>query len=237
MLVAPLLLAFGGLLIARSLKAHPAYVEIPGPRDWVPFSADVRVTFPGINGVTTGRFYRSSDGSGRLETTFEGRELEGPLVSIRNVSERMSYVGRGLAWTSTHLGNAPMSGPARWREGTVGLTKLPQRVSLSPGADTTSGSDLRLLSEGGYETYRWSVGSVDCLLVPKLNFFPVVRNSLLSGRREVYSNIVVGEQPPGLFSPPPGATIKPSEDRQASRPTGATRSGSRSCTATANTGK
>jgi hypothetical protein len=208
-IVAPVVLALGGVLVARSLAVQSAFHEIPGPRAWVPFSADVRVTFPGSSTVITGRFFRSSDGSGRLETAVTGRDSKDQLVSINNLPAGMSYVGRGLVWKS--FASRGLSKPARWRAGTPGLTKLAQRIALVGDASATSGSDLKLVAEGGYEAYRWATGSLDCILIPSLNFFPVVRNSLLSGRREVYSNIAIGEPPREIFGPPLGVTVEPYE--------------------------
>jgi hypothetical protein len=52
------------------------------------------------------------------------------------------------------------------------------------------------------------------LLVPELNFFPVVKQSFNLGR-EVYSNIVIGEQPGELFDAPPDHPLTASPDARA----------------------
>jgi hypothetical protein len=44
------------------------------------------------------------------------------------------------------------------------------------------------------------------LLIPQLNFFPVVKQSFNLGQ-EVYSNIVIGEQPGELFDAPPDHSL------------------------------
>jgi hypothetical protein len=45
------------------------------------------------------------------------------------------------------------------------------------------------------------------LLVPELNFFPVVQQAVATGRREAYSNIALGEPDGNLFEPPPGVEV------------------------------
>lgn len=82
--------------------------EIPSPRDWVSFEADVRVMSPGKAEVS-GRFHRGSDGSERLVTTLNGRQM---VVSIWHVPSSTYYLRRpdGM-WVSGPM-KLPQSG---WR--------------------------------------------------------------------------------------------------------------------------
>jgi hypothetical protein len=66
------------------------------------------------------------------------------------------------------------------------------------------GETYSLESTHGYEAYQDidNSGTVS-LQVPELNFFTVLKQTL-GGRREIYSEVVLGHQDATLFEPPSG---------------------------------
>lgn len=157
---------------------------------WVAFSADVRLVFRDGT-VHAGRFVRASDGSTR-------EELTGPDgyrgIAIHNISEARFYeYTEGLGPTHDGWTARPMDLPAAgWRPprfSTAGRKRLP---------DAYEGFEAyeEVFPDGG-QTVR----------IPALDFFAVVR--VMAGRQtRTYSNIVLGEPPPGLFVPPPDAQVR-----------------------------
>jgi hypothetical protein len=179
--------------------------EIPQPQQWVPFSAELVITFPG-RPSHSGRVFRASDGSVRLESG-PARDNTVRVISIQNVTRGVFYLNgpRGEnRWTESPL-QTPTRGwrPLRRLSGTEGLTRYPYKVALGAGMDGS------LQASDGFDAYQYigpSRASM-ALQLPALNFYDVVRQSFVSGRREVLSNIVIGEPDGTLFEPPPGAPL------------------------------
>jgi hypothetical protein len=67
-----------------------------------------------------------------------------------------------------------------------------------------------LICETGFTAFQLVDRRGDVtLLVPELNFFAVLKQSISTGRREIYSNIEIREPDPSLFLPPPNAAVEP----------------------------
>jgi hypothetical protein len=164
------------ILVLASLHAAQAtnVDEIPSPREWVAFSADLRGTDPA--GRVEGKFYRGADGSTRKETGPVGGPID--TIVIVNLARgeqhtcRKTCVSKSITQPKT---------PPRMRKSLPGLTKLETAVE-------------------GFEAYLWQSGVVSTV-IPALNFFAVEMNSARIS--EKYSNVRVGEQSPDLFQPPP----------------------------------
>ena len=159
---------------------------IPTPDSWVPFTADVRTTDP-VRPTVLGRFYRSGDGSTRTDTTVEGDTK----VLINNVAlNRCFRYFKATGWMSN-----PMALPPG------GFTPVKHRkdsAELSRHAEKVAGFDVfRHVSPAGRES---------SLLAPDLNMF-ALRVERPDGGTLEYSNIQLGEPPPGTFEPPPGVPI------------------------------
>lgn len=104
-------LSVGNAFVAFSRAASRVEVqssrdEIPSPREWVPFEADVRVSSPGKEEVT-GRFHRSADGSVRLETGLSGR-IQGCVNPAHFERELLPNAAR------RYLDQRPYEAPVRW---------------------------------------------------------------------------------------------------------------------------
>lgn len=171
---------------------QPSGIVGSQPATWVPFEADVTILSPGEPNIV-GRFYRSSDGSTRLVTESEDRSQR--VISIKNVSQQRLYIlTRGGAWLSNPM-TLPRNGwrPPQFAAGRAGIGEVPLSQQVE-----------------GFQVYRQTLQGDDVvhLRAPALNFFPIVRQDLLSGKRQIYSNIRLIEPPAGLFTPPPGAAVR-----------------------------
>jgi hypothetical protein len=188
--------------VRGQLSGRPDWVDGPwidAPSSWVPFQARLLVTHPDGNTVH-GRFFRGADGSDRLETGPSINDIR--VVSIKNVRERVIYLGRKVpntwerrSWEPPFEGAAPMfkQGP-NW-------TLHPFRFAIRKGE---SGS---LTGTSGFAAYAVKTDSgILTFRVPVLNFFEVIRQRP-DGRYEAYSEIEFTDQPMELFSPPPGGII------------------------------
>jgi hypothetical protein len=93
--------------------------------------------------------------------------------------------------------------PLKWRKDLPGLAPYPFKLAVHAGQDNS------LRSDTGFTAYTFvdSRGNTR-LVVPDLNWFAVVRQNLETGRREVYTNVTMGEPDPGLFEPDPGSSVK-----------------------------
>lgn len=189
--------ALSSRLSAQLNRPAPEIVE--GPTEWVAFQALVRVSHPGAP-VIQGRFFRSSNGSERLET---GPSLDDiRVVSIKNVLQGFAYDGlprlnkwRRVSWTSRTGGKPPVTyrSPA-W-------SIHPYRLALKKGQ---SGA---LDATEGFTAYSFRQGSGGVTLkVPELNFFEVVRQRP-DGRYEIYSEIELVEPDWQLFELPLDAIV------------------------------
>jgi hypothetical protein len=164
------------ILVVAALHAAqaPSVDEIPSPREWVAFSADLRGTDP--TGRVEGKFYRGADGSTRKETGPVGGPIDN--IVIVNLARGEQYTCRK---TCVSKSITKPETPPRMRKSLPGLTKLDTAVE-------------------GFEAYVWQSGVVSTV-IPALNFFAVEMNS--PRLSEKYSNVRVGEQAAGLFQPPP----------------------------------
>lgn len=162
---------------------------LPGlPDSWVPFSADFRVFGPGV-GPSTGRFYRSSDGSTRSET----RALADLAIGIVNVAARRFYsYSRGSGWVSQPLELSP--------EGMRPRT-LPESPFLERVPEPWEGLEVWRLQDAS--------GAVR-LIAPALNAFTVRREGGMGPSFE-FTNIAIGE-PDVAFVPPASATVRESDE-------------------------
>jgi hypothetical protein len=194
----------GALVVAAVLvssllairKSSEATIEIT---QWVAFSADFSLTHANpAHAASAGRLFRASDGSTRLETWLSGSP-DRFVVSIRNIQRATYYSYRwNRGWISAPM-ELPSNGwkPLRVRANSSGLSPYRYKLALRRGEDgalasTTGFSADQFVNDSGNQ---W-------LLVPELNFFPVVKQWVQTGRREAVSNIVIGEPDPLLFLPP-----------------------------------
>jgi hypothetical protein len=187
-LLAAVVVGFG-VSPART-SGQTATDEIAQPSDWVPFDADVQISFPSKASSIDGRFFRGSDGSSRLET-WDRKDPSTKVISIKNIARVRQYVSSPANGWKANPMLLPPNGwhPARYRASMKNL--VPRRDQLE---------GLQLYQLTGPE------GDVE-VLAPALNFFPVVRQYIKDGERWGYSNIRVREQDPALFEPPPGAAV------------------------------
>jgi hypothetical protein len=162
----------------------------------VPFEADVTITYP-RGAVIVGKFYQSRDGSTRLET---GPEGESPrVIHIKSVALQRGFIYHDGEWSSNEF-KVGVLRPRPWYRDQV--QPYGWRLALRQGE---SGS---ITATAGFSAYRWLVGDSSVyLLVPELNLFPVVRQRL-DGRREVYSNIHIGDAPTDLFRLPSDVRLR-----------------------------
>jgi hypothetical protein len=95
--------------------------------------------------------------------------------------------------------------PPIMRKSVTGL--MPYRYKIALG----EGEDKSLRGTSGFEAYHYLTPSGNVwLMVPSLNFFSVLQQTL-EGRRELYSNIRIVPQAPELFEPPAGAVVNAKE--------------------------
>lgn len=186
---------------------------IPAPEQWIPFQADVLITIPG-KATASGRYVRRADGSTRLDT---GPTPDRLLVtSISNVAHRLRYVQRPRGWSSVPWDDITAEGwhPGlfRFAENMPGLRKLPGRVYVANDNQLLSAEvNPPAATERAFEAYQYvnPQGNIH-ILVPELNFFPILRQDIQTGRREGYSQIrLAPESPDSAFQPPAGVVIVP----------------------------
>lgn len=206
-----LAIATGRTSLSSQPRAQAAYLEQPD--GWVPFSAQVRVYSTDL--TTYGRFYRSDDGSTRLETGPSLDELQ--VISIRNHAYRQLYAFNRKS-TTQKWSAQPIEGPdevfqpGRRRVGMIGLTKLEERVAVDDVGNLVlfTKNTKNIPIEQFFEAYRYinAKSGYTSIDVPTLNFFSVVRQNSSTGRREVYFDIHNGPQSAELFQPPAGSIIE-----------------------------
>jgi hypothetical protein len=91
--------------------------------------------------------------------------------------------------------------PARRRQSNTALQKHPTLIELRRG------KTFNLRADTGFAAYRYvDLTGTFSLQVPDLNFFQVLRQTI-DGRREVYSNLEIGEQRKDLFELPSGESV------------------------------
>jgi hypothetical protein len=201
-------MAGGAAAVARRSLVQQTREELPQPAAWVAFEAKVTVQRGGAEPLV-GKFYRSSDGSTRLETGPAEGDVR--VVDIKNIPTKAGYVRKvDGTWISKPIDEASADlRPQRFHAGMPFLARYPRKVSI------LKGQPYSLSSDTGFSAYQLmqSNGGL-LLLVPELNFFPIVRERL-DGRREVYTDVSLLEPDVSLFLPPPGATVEVLAPRRA----------------------
>jgi hypothetical protein len=191
-------------MFARDLRATAATAQaslpqyIDSPTQWVPFEADVTITHPGGEPIF-GRYFRSSNGSHRLETGPNPNEML--VVSITNIPDSLQYVFGHDKWTrQPGPGLAEFGTPPRWR-------KTPQWSLYGYKLAIQRGQSGSATASDGWEAYRVISGEgVMRLKVPALNLFDALIQRP-DGRYEVYKNVDLREPPAELFRPPSDAIV------------------------------
>jgi hypothetical protein len=208
---------FAGALLGTQTAGQlrdPRATRIPlsQPQGWVSFTADLahREDDGGLEKVFHGRFLRGSDGSERSELTND--DWRTGIVTIKNLTSDTFYTGpltpnSNKGWTAFSMPVAEIrKKPPVWSDGMLGMSRYHHKVALLKGM---SGS---LVANDGLDAWIYSnPDGAMRLLVPTLNFFPVV-NSSVTGRRLSYTNIVIGPVDQALFEPPPGVPVERASD-------------------------
>jgi hypothetical protein len=170
---------------------------IDSPDSLVPFSADFNV-WESNSLTVVGRYHRASNGSVRMESGPDTTDVR--FIHIINVPELTEYAyskkaGKWLSKDSPHA--AGKSRPRRFRQNLPNWTLLPTRLAIRKGE---SGS---LEASEGLSAYRVDNGETISLMVPDLNFFPVVTQRL-DGNHQTFTNLEIMEPPEELFRLPEG---------------------------------
>jgi hypothetical protein len=175
------------IIVAVALLAVgvPAWRAVAAQTLWVAFEATFARTEPGQRKVV-GFFHRGADGSTREESNVDGPSK--PVVLIMNISRRLQYRLDAGEWHSFPIHLSPNG----WR---------PERIdhdlrTYRPATTVENIQVLRFVNPQGLVLF----------VAPSLNDFPL-RTERPNGGRETFSNILVRDQPAGLFEVPPGATV------------------------------
>lgn len=187
------------LLVVGSVAPRWATARLAGltgqleqPANWVPFSAATRFEYPS-GSIAYGKFYRSSDGSERLEK--EAYAGQPATTTIKNIATSTYYMGMEAPTCCDKWASYPM--------------KLPREGWTPPHFHPPAASTLRRVEArwSGFEVYELAKPNFTRYLVPALNYFAVFTLDPTGARRE-YLDIRVGEQPSALFEPPAGAVVE-----------------------------
>lgn len=189
-------MTIGAHSASTSLTALNQEPLLEGPDSWIALQADVSITKPDRARVL-GRFYRSSDGSRRLDT---GPGLDDIQATyIMNVAEAQEYVySKATGWIVRSVPS--MVGrdyrPRQTRPIRPDVSDYPYALALKRGEDNS------LHASTGFRAYQTNgPDGAFTLTIPELNHFVVLLNSG-NGRSEAYSNIELHEPPAALFQPP-----------------------------------
>jgi hypothetical protein len=159
--------------------------ELALPAAWVPFSATMVTT--NSHGESRGAFYRRSDGS---TVTIIESPL-GRIITIHNVTARKTYA------------SFPKEG---WVEYDIPTTALaPPKRSLNLAKARTRKLDQQIAGGDVYE-FNTAGGTGTMRFAVNLNGY-LIYNTNLQGAHEL-TDIVVGEPPDTLFTPPAGQSVK-----------------------------
>ena len=166
--------------------------EVQQPQSWVAFEADVAKSEPATDGrhpvSLSGRFWRDSSGSTRLEFGLTGTTASSQ-IAIKNVPSSTFYT---FVSTRGWIRQPMVLPPKGYR---------PPRYQLGP--NFTKHTEL----VQGYTVYRTvNAEGVVSLMAPDLNFFTLKRQGT-NGATETYYNIRIGDPDPALFEPPVGAVV------------------------------
>ena len=162
-------------------NAHPPYAQTA----WVAFEATFARVEPGQRRVV-GFFHRGADGSTREESNIDGPSK--PVVLIMNFTRRLEYRLEADEWHSYPISLSPNG----WRPEKIDHD--PRKYRPAPPIETIA--VLRVVTPQGLVEF----------LAPSLDDFPL-RTDRPNGGREAFSNVLVRDQPAGLFEPPPGTTV------------------------------
>jgi hypothetical protein len=181
---------------ARVLESRPFEMNlVEAPNAWVPFTARVTITKPGSPQVV-GRYYRSSNGSNRLETGPSDSDVR--VVHITNNTDGLGYLYNRNGWVSWKLERIGLQ-PTQFVRN-LEWSDYPHKLALKRGE---SGS---LTASEGFKAYLVVGRGISKLRVPELNLFAVVRQRI-DGRHESYTNIELAEPDDVMFSPPAGTHV------------------------------
>jgi len=117
------------------------------------------------------------------------------VISIHNIAQERWYI-KSISgqWTGGPM-QLPPEGwrPVQWIE-SQRVSKQQQKV-------------------GTFDVYREqsASGSEIKLRAPALNMFALVDQNVMNGRRQVFSNVHLGEPPQEMFEPPQGVVVSQSE--------------------------
>jgi hypothetical protein len=196
-LIVPVLLvaavvAAKGRRQSAGTNATQAVTLIDAPTAWVAFTADYVKGYPGKDEVL-GRFFRTSNGSDRLES--------GPpddpsrVVFIHNIARGVYYTKRIAADGHVFWISGPMAlPPDGWK---------PMQMTEEKGVRV----QLHATIEGRTVIQTGTRGIVS-LLAPSLNYHPMVRRDIATGYHELFRNVKLEEPAEALFEPPPGAEVR-----------------------------
>jgi hypothetical protein len=175
------------LMMGASIRAQQIPVFLgdtsdayPQPTTWTAVEAAVKV-----NGAPAGRFWRSSDGSTRLERLTP--DAAGVTIEIRNIPQAKYYVYRPQGGWTRHPMVLPTGG---WHPVPVSRRAL--------------GSKLADLPFEVYE-HRKSLTVIEGR-VPQLNFL-TVSEVLPDGTSRTLTDLQLREPAATLFQPPATATV------------------------------
>jgi len=187
-----------GLYVGRVASEAPVRTELEQPVGWVAFSADVDVKVPGELPLLA-QFHRDGIGSTRWDVR---RQSDGArIIEIINMSNRTYYVfSTKRGWVSR-----PVEA-TEWRPRRL-YKEMPRLEQYSFRLDLGTGGSGNLKAKDGFEAYMYTTASGGTrLMVPDLNFFPVVMQTL-SGYSRKYFNIRREEPDIALFLPPAGVQV------------------------------
>ena len=181
------------LLIVATFAVAPARLcaqAVPrpdAPREWVAFSADIRINIPN-RPEAWGRFVQDEHGCVRQEMVHPDGSA---LVTITNFQTERAYRLYHGSWTAQ-----PM------RMGT--MTRHPYQMQVNRKTDPIEGYDA-YISISNVRSPRGDYKQEDTV-IPALNFF---RAAFVTptGERRTATNIRVGPQAHEQFLPPPGAVV------------------------------
>jgi hypothetical protein len=202
LLIAPTIGVIVGAYRARLFSAAQEQIELPDR--WVPFQADVKVTFRHKDDVAFGRFYRGADGSRRLDSGPSAHDVR--VTFIYNAPEDRVYGFTAQQGWTVERANAKRTG----RD--LPPKSLPIRGTTRQAfgkAALFRGQSGSLNALEGLLTYRTdSPDGSTFFSSPELNGFDVMAQNA-EGRTETYSNIELVTPPSSLFAAPSGAVITP----------------------------